>query len=213
MKKALLVDVDDCILDVTRRKRAIFKLLLGRNLKIKEIIGKRTAEVLANYVQREKIPEYRYKFWSIALCIDPIGKNYIHLDRPVPYSRYILRKLAKKYEIFYITNRLESMHEITMNTLKKFNFPFYWNLFSADDYTFIKNENGRKTVLAKLPRDKEYIAVVDDLPENFTYYKQLNIPEIIGFMRFIVLDKDKFFEAGATYVMCDWKEFPLEKFF
>ncbi|HLI46344.1 MAG TPA: hypothetical protein VKU94_04045 [Geobacterales bacterium] len=211
MKKSILIDVDDCILDVTRRKRAIFSILLGRRITIKEIIGKRTVEVLINYLPKEKVSEYRHKFWSIALCVDPIGKEFIHLDRPVPFSRRILRILSRKYEIFYITNRIASMHEITLNTLKKFGFPFYWNLISADDYTFLKSENGRKTVIAKLPKDREYIAVVDDLPENYTYYKQMNIPEIIGFMKYIVLDERKFLENGATYVMSDWREFPLDR--
>jgi len=212
MKKAILIDIDDCILNTIKRKKAIFEFLLKKKVPVSEIIGKRTAEILSKYVSIEKVPEYRFKFWSIALCVDPIGEKFLYLDEPEPYARYILRKLSNKYEIFYITNRLVSMQKYTELTLKKFNFPKYWNIISADDYTFFKNENGRKTVIKKLPAEYEYTSVVDDLPENYIYYKQINIKKIIGYMKYIVLDEKSFYDHGASLVIKSWKEFPLKQF-
>ncbi len=212
MKKAVIIDIDDCILNLTKRKSAIFSYLLKRKITVSEVIGKRTVDVLRKYLPEDKISEYRFKFWEIALCINEVGKKFIDLDEPVPFSRYIIKKLSKKYEIFYITNRIESMKDITTYTLKKFNFPYYENNIHADDYTFYKNENGRKSIISKLPKEYEYLLVVDDLPENFQFYKEINVNEIIGFMKYIILDKKLFYENGATLVIESWKDFPIHKY-
>ncbi len=212
MHKGILVDIDDCILNVTRRKAAIYSYLLNKKIKVKEVIGKRTAEFLSKYLPSSKIEKYREKFWRIALCLENEGYKFIDLDKPEPHSRRILRILSKKFTIVYISNRLESMKQITISQLKKFNFPNYTHVYHADNETFLSNPlEGRKSVLSKIPK-LDYVAVIDDLPENYRYYKILNIPKIIGFMKYIVLDEKKFYENGANYVIRSWKDFPLNDF-
>jgi hypothetical protein len=212
MNKGILVDIDDCILNVTRRKAAIYSYLLNKKITVKDVIGKRTAEFLSNYLPPNKIEEYREKFWKIALCLEKEGYKFIDLDKPEPYSRQILRKLSKKFIIVYISNRLESMKHISISQLKKFNFPYYENVYHADDQTFLSSTTeGRKSVLSKIPK-LNYVVVIDDLPENYYHYKNLGIPKIIGFMKYIVLDEKKFYNNGANYVIKSWKDFPLNDF-
>jgi len=211
-KRVILVDIDDCIIDVSKRKAAIYSYLLNKKIKVNEVIGKRTSEFLREHVKEDLVEEYRVKFWEIALCLDEIGKKFLNLDRPVPYAKQVLKKLSKKYNIIYISNRIESMKDITIEELKKFDFPSPTSVYHADDSTFLNSlQVGRINVLSKLPKVKIF-TVIDDLPENYIHYKQLNVNYIIGFLKYIVLDKKKFYEMGANFVIESWKDFPLNLF-
>lgn len=211
MRKAILVDIDDCILDITVRKARIFSLLIGKRFKKEDVIGKRVVEFLKDYVKEEELQEYRRRFWEIAFCIDPFGLDLIKHDKPVPYSRVVLKRLSKFFEIIYISNRIENMKGITINELKRFNFPNYDKVFLASDTYMLKEiRTTRSDSLSKLPKDYDYVCVIDDMPENYPLYKALRIPIIVGFMKYIVLDEELFKVNGASYVMKSWRDFPFE---
>jgi hypothetical protein len=211
LRKAILVDIDDCILDITVRKAKIFSLILGKRFKREQVIGKKVVEFLREHVNENEILEYRKRFWEIAFCIDPLGIELLKHDKPVPYSRVVLKRLSKYFEIIYITNRLESMKDITINELKRYNFPNYYKAYFASDSYMLKDiKITRSDTLSKLPKEFDYICVIDDMPDNFPLYKSLEIPIIIGFMKYIVLDENLFKKNGASYVIKDWKDFPFE---
>jgi hypothetical protein len=213
VKKAILVDIDDCIIDVTNRKAKIFSFILNRKITKKDVIGKRTAEVLSQYVNQKEIQKYRKRFWEIAFCLDKIGLNFLKYDKPVPYSRKVLRKISNNYEILYISSRIESMLNISIEQLKKFNFPYYNNVYHASDSYFLMDiKSARSDVLSKIPKNYEYFCVIDDMPDNFELYKLIKIPHIVGFLRYVVLDEKQYWLNGATYVFKNWKNFPFEIF-
>lgn len=213
MRTAVLIDIDDCIINNLRRKKAILEYILNRRVKYKDIIGKRIVETLSLYLPKEKVPEFNRKFWEIALCVEEIGRNFLHLDKAEPYSRKVIKKLSNKFEIIYITNRLERMKEDTTLSLKRLGFPNYEMNFHADDHTFYERENARRNVLSKLPKEYEYVFVVDDIPENFKAYLEFGISNILGFMKYVETDENKYYLNGAKLVFKSWKDFPLTIYF
>jgi hypothetical protein len=74
----VIVDIDDTVLDTTRRMQAIWQELLGREVPIEavESMGLRQIfEVYATPQQLESVREHQTRFFRLLLCEEELGSS------------------------------------------------------------------------------------------------------------------------------------------
>ena len=209
MKNCIVVDIDETIIDTNLRKQAVFKLLLGKDITLNEIIEKGSWDIVKNCLRDKRAYETWVRFWKIILCIESNGINFLHLDRPISKAPQILSKWAKKYVIVYLTNRTENMRNLTIKELRELGFPVKnSNLFMAKSFEEVIESpvESRKEVFSHIIEKYNVIAVIDDYPRFFSIYKSFRIPERIGLLKFPRFQEEDYIKRGANLVVKGWED-------
>jgi hypothetical protein len=153
----------------------------------------------------------------LLLCLDEAGVESFKLHEPIPHAADVLQSWSKQAELIYLTGRTENMRSLTLNELKKFGFPTENTIlvmFKPEDYARPKGEDpsGPRLVDTKsklctmICKDAHVIRAIDDYPGYFPIFKQLKIPDRIGFLNLKKYKPQHYLDEGATRVIKSWKE-------
>jgi len=149
--------------------------------------------------------------------LDEAGVESLKFHEPIPYAADILQSWSKKLEIVYLTGRTENMRSLTLNELKKSGFPTVNTnlvMFKPEDYARPKGEDPsgptlidtKSRLCADICKNFNVLRVIDDYPGYFPIFKQLEIPDRIGFLSPKRYKPQHYLERGATRVVESWKE-------
>jgi hypothetical protein len=216
----VIVDIDDTLIDTRQRMHRLWNLLLDRE------IPKQAAETLsleqifmkfATKEQISRVRDFQKRFWNLLLCLDKAGVESLGLHKPIPYAADILQSWNKKAKLVYLTGRTENTRSLTLDELRRFGFPIKdikLVMFKPEDYARPKGENPsgptlvdtKSMLCADICKDTNVIRVIDDYPGYFTIFKQLEIPDRIGFLNPRKYKSQYYLDRGATRVVESWKE-------
>ena len=206
----VIVDIDDTVLDTTRRMQAIWRELLGREVPIEavESMGLRQIfEVYATPQQMESVREHQIRFFRLLLCEEELGFQFAQLDEAIPYAADTVNAWARDSHIVYLTGRTENTRKQTLEALRLHGFPsINADLFmvSAEDWYSGRAAEARRDMLSDVVNRYDVPRVVDDYPGYFTMYTDVGIPDRIGLLK-PMHPRDAYMEKGATRVVASWK--------
>lgn len=164
----------------------------------------------ASQTQKDKAKELREQFFDLLLCKNKTGIELLKYDKPIPYAVDVLQKWKEVCKIVYLTGRLEKIRDQTMNELKEFDFPVVNTdliMFDHSDWESGKSlHDARKRLLLSITRHLAVVKVVDDFPGYFPAYKQVSIPDRIGFHQSKRRSQDDYLNHGATRVIESWEQ-------
>ncbi len=90
---AVVVDIDDTIVDTDLRRHAAWCRILGREIPLQEVESQSSREILRKYgFSDRKIWE---KFWMLTLCVEEGGGDLLELDKPIPHASESFRNGTK----------------------------------------------------------------------------------------------------------------------
>lgn len=209
---AVLLDIDNTLIDTDRRRWRAWCHVLARELPFEIIKGHRSLEILKKFAYSN--PEIWKRFWRLLLCWDDEGVELLNLDTPFPYASSVVKRWSKELKVVYFTGRSKNMHDHTLKELDKFGFPTEntdLTMLSLQDWKMYLNAkissiHLRSNLFSKVRVKHEIARVVDDIPRYFSIYKQVGVPERIGIKRSNVYSKREYFLCGATKVITSWKE-------
>ncbi len=207
----VIVDIDDTVLDTTRRMQAIWRELLGREVPAKavETMGLRQIfEAYAAPKQKENAGEHQTRFFRLLLCEEERGYDFVQLDEAIPYAADTVNAWAKHSHIVYLTGRTENTRNHTLEALRMHGFPSEdAELFmvSAEDWHSGRAVDARRASLSDLVDRHKVVRVVDDYPGYFPMYVDAGIPDRVGLLRPMHI-KAAYMEKGATRVVDGWRE-------
>ena len=206
----VIVDIDDTVIDTTRRMQAIWRELLGREVPIEavESMGLRQIfEVYATPQQLESVREHQTRFFRLLLCEEELGFQFAQLDEAIPYAADTVNAWARDSHIVYLTGRTENTRKQTLEALRLHGFPsINADLFmvSAEDWHSGRAAEARRAMLSDVVNRYDVPRVVDDLPGYFTMYADVGIPDRIGLLK-PMHPRDAYMEKGATRVVASWR--------
>ena len=222
---SIVVDIDDTLVDTSKRTQAIWKLVLECSIPLNDIRILSPQEIFTKYAssyQMNQIDEYRSKYWKYILGIQDYPFKNHKLYKPIEFSVEVLRRWQENFNLIYITGRPDNTRDFTITQLSNFDFPIRnieLVMFPLEDFSQAQNGfNGpilieiRKKLVTKLNEKHKIIKVVDDNPRYFPIYKQCMIHERIGLLRSKVFSQDDFIQYGATRVINNWKELLVGSF-
>jgi hypothetical protein len=208
---AIVVDIDDTIIDTERRRYAAWCRVLGREIPRQEVESQGSLEILRKYAFSNR--EVWEKFWMLTLCIEEGGADLIELDRPIPYASEVLQNWSKDYKLAYLTGRTENMRQLTLDELRKFGFPTRGTdleMFALNDWMNYSSQSSvveiRSTLFSKILKRYNVIRVVDDYPGFFAAYRKHPVPDKVGLLRKKRFSPQDYLANGATRVVENWKE-------
>jgi hypothetical protein len=208
---AIVVDIDDTIIDTERRRYAAWCRVLGREIPRQEVESQGSLEILRKYAFSNR--EVWEKFWMLTLCIEEGGADLIELDRPIPYASEVLQNWSKDYKLAYLTGRTENMRQLTLDELRKFGFPTHGTdleMFALNDWMNYSSQSSvveiRSTLFSKILKRYNVIRVVDDYPGFFAAYRKHPVPDKVGLLRKKRFSPQDYLANGATRVVENWKE-------
>ena len=211
MISAVVIDIDDTIIDTSQRMQSIWRHVLETNVRLKDVEVLNLEQIFnkhASTKQKSQAPELRSKFFALLLCENETGIRLAQQDRAIPHSAEILKKWAKKFEIIYLTGRPEHTRNLTLKTLEKFGFPtddIIMLMVTLQDWKNRNQTKKRHELLTSTTKQHQVESIIDDYPGYFPIYQELKIPERIGLLNKKYQIKD-YLEKGATRVINDWKE-------
>jgi len=206
----VIVDIDDTVIDTTRRMQAIWRELLGREVPIEavESMGLRQIfEVFATPQQLESVREHQTRFFRLLLCEEELGYQFAQLDEAIPYAADTVNAWARDSHIVYLTGRTENTRKQTLEALRLHGFPsINADLFmvSAEDWHSGKAAEARRDMLSEVVNRYDVPRVVDDYPGYFTMYTEVGIPDRIGLLK-PMHPRNAYMEKGATRVVASWR--------
>ena len=208
----VLVDIDDTLVDTTRRRWAAWRRVLGQELPLEIVEGHRTHDILRIYAPSNR--DVWERFWRILLCWEEEGIELLDLDTPLPHAAEVLKRWSKKYKVVYFTGRSKNMYDFTLEELEKFGFPVEdvdLAMLSLDDWKMYLNAKAsaihlRSKLFSSIHARYEIVRVVDDIPVYFSVYKKFGVPERIGIQRSKIYSRQEYFSHGATRVVNKWKQ-------
>jgi hypothetical protein len=206
----VVVDVDDTILDTTRRMHAIWRELLGREVPAEavETMGLRQIfEAYATPQQKENAGEHQARFLRLLLCEEERGFEFAQLDEAIPYAADTVNAWAKHGHIVYLTGRTENTRSHTLEALRRHGFPLddaEMFMVSAEDWHSGRAVDARRALLSDLVSRYEVMRVVDDHPGYFPMYVEAVIPDRVGLLR-PMHTQAAYMEKGATRVVDGWQ--------
>ena len=209
---AVVVDIDDTLIDTERRRYVAWCRVLGREIPMYDVESHGSREILRRYAFSDR--RVRKKFWMLILCIEEGGADLLELDRPIPYASEVLQKWNKNYKLIYLTGRTENMWQLTMDELRKFEFPTNGTeleMFTLNDWmNFLSAESSvletRSVIFSGILRRHNVIRVVDDYPGFFVAYRKHPIPDKVGLMRRKRFSPQDYLANGATRVVENWEQ-------
>ena len=209
---AVVVDVDDTLIDTNRRRWAAWCHVLGRELPSEIVEGHRTREILRTYAPSDN--DVWKRFWKLLLCWENEGIRLLNLDTPFPYAAEVVRRWSEQFRVVYLTGRSKNMYDLTLEQLNKFGFPVEnadLVMLSLNDWNKYLNAKAspiqlRSKLFSSVDARHEIIRVVDDIPSFFSIYKKFGVPERIAIQRQKIYSRQEYFSHGATKVIKNWKQ-------
>lgn len=209
---AIVVDIDDTLIDTSRRRYAAWCRVLDREIPMYEVESQGSREILRRYAFSDR--RVWKKFWMLILCFEEGGADLLELDRPIPYAAEVLRNWSENNKLIYLTGRTENMRQLTLDQLKKFEFPTIgtflemftlkaWIRFFSSTASVIKT---RERIFSSILKRYNVIRVIDDYPGFFAAYREHPVPERVGLLRKKRFSRQDYFDNGATRVVENWKE-------
>ena len=205
----LVVDIDDTIIDTARRRWAVFREVLGFNITLDEVNREGSKEILDKRSPRKLKKRNWSTYWRVLLCFDKRGVKFLKYDEPKPMASQILKKLALRMKLIYLTSRTTNMRELTIDELRRFKFPLESSeLVMCDDLNlFIKDPTAmRRKLFSYIAGKYDVKAVIDDYPRYFQVYREFKVPERIGLLRKPRFSVKEYLANGATRVVKGWEE-------
>jgi hypothetical protein len=220
LMNSIVVDVDDTLIDTGRRMHKVWKLLLGREIPMEAVETQSMEQIFMKFAsqeQKSRIKESQKRFWDILLCLEDTGVPSFELHKPIPFAADVLQSWSKKSELVYLTGRTENMRSLTLKELKKFGFPTENTklvMFKPEDYARPKGEDPsgptlvdtKSRLCSDLCKNSNVVRVIDDYPGYFPIFKQLEIPDRVGFLRPKKYKPQQYMDMGATRVVENWKD-------
>jgi len=209
---AVVVDIDDTIIDTERRRYAAWFRVLDREIPRQEVESQGSQEILKKYAFSSR--EIWEKFWMLTLCIEEGGADLIDLDRPIPCASEVLQNWSKNHKLIYLTGRTENMRHLTLDELRKFGFPTRrtdLEMFTLNDWmNYFSSQSSvvdtRSTIFSKILKRYNVIRVVDDYSGFFVAYRKHPVPDKVGLLRKKRYSPQDYIANGATRVVENWKK-------
>lgn len=217
---SIVVDIDDTLINTKQRLQQIWHELLGREIPL-EVVETQSLEQIfmkfASAKQKTQVRKFQKQFWDLLLCLDEEGVKSFELHKPIPSAANVLQTWSKTTKIIYLTGRTENIRSLTLDELRRFRFPIEETelvMFSPESYARPKGENPSGPTLidtkshlcSEICKRSNVIRVIDDYPGYFQIFKELNIPDRIGFLHSKKYKLQHYMDRGATRVITDWKE-------
>ena len=187
--EAIVVDIDDTLVNTEHRRNAAWRRVLGREIPMEVTESSSSREILRRYAFSDR--RVWEKFWLLVLCLEEGGADLLELDRSVPYASEVLKNWGRNYKLVYITGRTENMRQLTLSQLRRFGFPTSkadldmftlkdWISFFSSSSSVIKT---RSEIFSSILKRYNVIRVVDDFPDFFAAYKKHHVPDKVGLLR------------------------------
>ncbi|UCH70151.1 MAG: hypothetical protein JSV29_07980 [Candidatus Bathyarchaeota archaeon] len=209
---AVVVDIDDTIVDTERRRHAAWCRVLDREIPLQEVESQGSLEILRKYGFSDR--KIWRRFWMLTLCVEEGGADLLDLDKPIPYASRVLQKWNENYKLTYLTGRTKNMRQLTLDELRRFGFPTRGTeleMFTVKDWMnyFSSRSSVLKTrsrIFSRILKRHKVVRVVDDYPSFFTAYRKHPVPDKIGLLRKKRFSRQDYLTNGATRVVKNWKE-------
>jgi len=209
---AIVVDIDDTLVDTEHRRNAAWRRVLGREIPMKVTESSGSREILRKYAFSDR--RIWEKFWLLLLCLEEGGADLLKLDSPIPYASKVLRSWSASHKLIYITGRTENMRQLTLEELRRFGFPTSradLEMFTLKDWiSFLSSASSviktRSEVFSSILKRYNVVRVVDDFPDFFDAYKQFNVPDKVGLLRKKRFSRQDYLANGATRVVENWRQ-------
>jgi hypothetical protein len=209
---AIVVDVDDTLVDTECRRNAAWRRVLGREIPMKVTESSGSREILRRYAFSDR--RIWEKFWLLVLCLEEEGADLLELDRPIPYASEVLRSWGTNHKLIYLTGRTENMRQLTLDELKRFGFPTKrtdLEMFTLKDWiSFFSSASSaiktRSEMFSSILKRYNVVRVVDDFPDFFDAYKKYRVPDKVGLLRKKRFSREDYMANGATRVVEDWRQ-------
>jgi len=216
---SVVVDVDDTLIDTTRRTQAIWHETLNREIPLEAVQALNPQQIFEKYAstdQKTRVTEMQKRFWDIMLCVEKVGVDLLKLEEPVPFASETLQAWSKHCLLVYLTGRPDTTRSSTLQKLEKFGFPtnnVELAMYRLSDYARVRGEQtgptlveARRVLLSSICKRHNVARVVDDYPGYFAIYKEFKIPERIGLLRSKLFSQQDYMNRGATKVVESWKQ-------
>ena len=209
---AVVVDIDDTLVDTNRRRWAAWRHVLGLELPLEVVEEHESSDILRIYASSNG--EVWERFWRVLLCWEEEGISLLNLDTPLPYAADVVRRWSEEHRVVYFTGRSTNMYDLTLEKLEKFGFPVEdvdlvmsslndWNLYLNSKASTLQL---RSKLFSSANARYKIIRVVDDIPSFFSIYKTFEVPERIAIQRSKIYSRQEYFSHGATKVVKKWKQ-------
>ena len=209
---AVVVDIDDTLVDTNRRRSAAWRHVLGRELPLEAVEEHDSRDILRIYASSDG--EVWERFWRVLLCYEEEGIKLLNLDTSLPYAADVVRRWSEEGRVVYFTGRSTNMYDLTLEKLEKFGFPVEdvdlvmaslndWNLYLNSKASTLQL---RSKLFSSTNARYKIIRVVDDIPSFFSIYKTFEVPERIAIQRSKIYSRQEYFSHGATKVVKKWKQ-------
>ena len=216
----VIVDIDDTLIDTGRRMHKLWNLLLDREIPKEAVETLSLEQIFMKFATKEQISrakEFQKRYWDLLLCLEETGVESLKLHEPIPFAANILQNWSKKAKIIYLTGRSENTRSQTLKELNRFGFPTENSklvMFKPEDYARPKGENPsgptlidtKSKLCSEICKSHNVARVIDDYPGYFPVFKQLEIPDRIGFLHSKKHKPQHYLDRGATRVITHWKE-------
>ncbi len=209
---AVIIDVDDTLVSTGRRKWAVWRHILGREIPTQVVENLSSRQVLEKFAQTDG--KLWNRFWRVLLCWEEAGTEFLKFDEPLPFAVAVLNEWSKEFRIVYLTGRTINMYYLTLDELRAFGFPVGdVDLIMAPDLeAYLSSEIEVRTQLfTSASKMYRVVRVVDDYPRYFTIYSQFRIPDRIGLLRPKRFSEQDYLIHGATKVIKGWEQLQKNK--
>jgi phosphoglycolate phosphatase-like HAD superfamily hydrolase len=209
--KAVIVDIDDTLLDTSERMQGIWRHVLDVDVPIPDILEHSLEELFMKYAsteQKSRMRDLQKLFFSLMLCENETGMALAQLDKPMHGAVEVLHGWMQRYKIIYLTGRPDNTRDVTAKTLKKYGYPVddvKLEMVTLQDWKNRIQIQAREQLLESLVNEYEVEMVIDDFPGYFTKYRDSGIPTRIGY-RAKKHSISDYTSKGATRVVESWDE-------
>ncbi|NIV44852.1 hypothetical protein GWN49_08285 [Candidatus Bathyarchaeota archaeon] len=209
---AVVVDIDDTIVNTDRRRHAAWCRVLGRKIPLQEVESHGSREILRRYAfSSRKIWE---KFWMLTLCVEESGGDLLELDKPIPHASETLNRWNQQHKLVYLTGRTENMRQLTVDELRRFGFPTReadLEMFALKDWIRFFSSTAsvlatRSKMFSSISEQYNILRVIDDNPRFFAAYRKAPVPDRVGLLRKKRFSPREYLENGATRVVESWEQ-------
>jgi hypothetical protein len=142
------------------------------------------------------------------------GADLLELDSPIPYASKVLESWGRSHKLVYITGRTENMRQLTLDQLRRFEFPTNrtdLEMFNLKDWiSFFSSVSSaiktRSQIFSSILKRYNVVRVVDDFPDFFYAYKKYHVPDKVGLLRKKRFSHRDYLANGATRVVESWRQ-------
>jgi hypothetical protein len=216
-EKAIVVDIEDTLLDMRERTREVWQDLLGRDVILEDAISLEPVRMIERYgskKQRKRIDDLVNEYWDLLLCKEQC--KFLDKAEEIPSASDVLKSWKDDYQIVYVSDLLEPASDELKDQLMRFNNPIRGTeriLLSLEEYKESMERlvgfdlvDARRRVMSRISDEYDIVRVIDDHPDYFRVYRDFDISERLGFYRPRAFSTEDYLSRGATRVMMDWEE-------